>query len=696
MRLGKLRWVFVSTLLFCMAATSTLFAQDNTRYTIANSKYGFVSTAKDLGAEQSSKQITIYMWLQLHNADSLRELVEQQYDPSSANYRNWLTADQFNSSFAPTAEDVAVVKGFLAAHNLNATSVGDRNMYVKAQGSIADVQSALSVQIHRFDVRGQIYRANTADPIMEGPAGAVVSRVGGLSDYRMQPQVLRPVNPETGKPFAAVPLSAAPNGAFFSPYCLEGTETENFSTDGSSPKATYFGNAYGAPITNTTPGTLWPCGYQPSDLYTAYNLNSLYSSGLNGRDQTVVIVDAYGSPTITPDATTFSDFYGLAALNLTIYQLGESCAASSGTTPALCQGWATETSLDVETAHSVAPGASIALVEAVSENNDDLGAAILYAVFHGLGNVISNSWGGPESNLGVPGDGPIDGVLLVAAAHGIAVNFSSGDSGDYYAAEGYTDVTYPASSPYSTAIGGTSLFLNQNKGAFQTGWGNNLTLIANPPDQNGYSVPVVPPDSSAADGLGFEWGAGGGTSAVFRKPAFQSGLPGRYRLLPDISYLADPDTGVEVLCAGSSCFGINSSEIYVTPVGGTSLSCPMFSALWAIADQKSGHSLGQAARSIYDLPPSAISDIVPVSSPFNASGTITVGHRTYYESAYQLVLPETPKPFVSAIFDYEGVGWFVLSFGTDSSLYTKPGWDDVTGLGTPNGLEFVNAVASHR
>ena len=232
--------------------------------------------------------------------------------------------------------------------------------------------------------------------------------------------------------------------------------------------------------------------------------------------------------------------------------------------------------------------------------------------------------------------------------------------------------------------------------AFQTGWGNNLTLIANPPDQNGYSVPVVPPDSSAADGFGFEWGAGGGTSAVYRKPAFQSDLPGRYRLVPDISYLADPFTGVEVLCTGSSCFGINSSEIYVTPVGGTSLSCPMFSGLWAIANQRSGRPLGQAARSIYDLPPSAISDIVPVSSPFNVSGTITVGHRTYYESAYQLVLPETPKPFVSAIFDYEGVGWFVLSFGTDSSLYTKPGWDDVTGLGTPNGLEFVNAVASHR
>ncbi|HXW13846.1 MAG TPA: protease pro-enzyme activation domain-containing protein, partial [Terriglobia bacterium] len=303
---GKLRWVVVAILLLFIAADSALFADDNSPHTILNSKFGFVSTAKDLGPAQSSNQITVYVWLRLHNADSLRELVEQQYDPSSGNYHDWLTADQFSSTYAPTAEEVLTVKEFLAAHNLSVISAGDLNLYVKAQGSIADVQTAFGVQIHQFDVHGHTYRANTTDPIIEGAAGTLVSRVGGLSDYRVQPHAVPRVNPETGRPLAAVPLSVTPEGAVFSPYCLQLPQIVNFSTDGSSPTATYFGNTYGAPITNTTPGTLAPCGYQPSDLQTAYGLNALYRRNLTGAGQTEVIVDAYGSPTIVSDAATFS------------------------------------------------------------------------------------------------------------------------------------------------------------------------------------------------------------------------------------------------------------------------------------------------------------------------------------------------------------------------------------------------------
>jgi subtilase family serine protease len=696
MQLCKFRSATVSLLLLGMTATTTLFAQDNSRHTIPNSKFGFATTANDLGPEQTTKQITIYVWLQLHNADALQELVEQQYDPSSANYQNWLTADQFSSTYAPSAEDVATVKGFLAAHNLGVLSVGEQNMYVKAQGSIADVQAAFSVQIHKFDVRGQTYRGNATDPVMAGPAGALVSRVGGLSDFHLQPHVVRHVNPTTGKPLAAVPLSAAPNGAFFSPSCLQGFESENFSTDGSSPKASYFGNAYGAPITNTNLGTLAPCGYQPSDLQTAYGLNALYNIGLTGKNQTVVIVDAYGSPTIGTDASAYASFYGLAPLDLTVIPLGLSCAASAGTNLALCQGWATETSLDVESAHAVAPGANVVLIEAASDYDDDLNAAILYAVANGLGNVISNSYGEPESQEGLPSNDPFGTTLLIAAAEGISVDFSSGDYGDWSLIEGYTDVSYPASSPYATAVGGTSLFLNHNLTmAFQTGWGDNFTEIANPTDVNGYSTPLVPPDSSPTDGLGFAFGSGGGRSGVFRKPSFQNGLPGRARLVPDISYLADPQTGIEFFCTGASCFNNDPNDIYFSLVGGTSLSCPMFSSLWAIANQRSGRPLGQAARSIYSLPPNAIYDVVPVNSPFDATGSITVGHRTTYENPFQLVMPETPTPFLSALTEGGDGSWYVISFGTDTSLSTGWGWDNVTGLGTPNGLDFVYAVTPH-
>ena len=696
MKAARLASTALVIFLLSVGAALTVSAQSTREYTIPNSRTGFGSSASDLGPEDASKQITIYLWLQLRNGESLSQLVEEQYDPNSPNYQKWLTPEQLNANFAPTADDAATVENFLAAHGLNAESVGDRNLYVRAKGSIAEIQRAFGVEIHKFNVNGKIYRANTAPPVMEGLAGPLVSRIGGLSDYRMHAHAVRPLDPATGKPVPAVRMSAAPNGAFFSPYCLQGVDVEKFTTDGGSPKATYVGNAYGAPISNTNLGTLAPCGYQPSDLQTAYNFNALYKAGLDGSKQTVVIVDAWGSATIQTDAATYASFYGLAPMNLSVYPLGTACVPTDAASLANCQGWATETSLDVESAHAVAPGANIALVEAASDYDDDLNAAVVYAVDHHLGSVISNSYGGPESQEGLPSNDPFDATLMLAAAEGISVNFSTGDFGDWSPIEGYTDVSYPASSPYATAIGGTSLFLNKNKTlGFQTGWGNNFTEITYPTDNKGYSDPLVPPDSSPEDGLGFVFGAGGGASGVFRKPAFQRGLPGKYRLVPDISYLADPQTGIEIFCTGSSCFNDDAGNIYIGLIGGTSLSCPMFSSLWAITNQRAGHPLGQAARSIYSLPSNAISDIVPEGSPLDAAGIITDGEKAIFEGPYQLVMPETSVPFLSGLVEGSDGAWFVVSFGTDSSLSTSPGWDDVTGLGTPNAVDFVNAFAPH-
>src|SRR5205823_3663827 len=134
-----------------------------------------------------------------------------------------------------------------------------------------------------------------------------------------------------------------------------------------------------------------------SELQTAYGLSPLYASGLDGAGQTVVIVDAIGSPTIAADAETFSQVYGLPDLtgaNFRVY-------FPRGRPSTSDQGWASETSLDVEWAHSVAPGANIALVIAPTANDSDLQAAILFAIRRHLGNVISNSWGEEDRRLQV-------------------------------------------------------------------------------------------------------------------------------------------------------------------------------------------------------------------------------------------------------------------------------------------------------
>jgi len=122
----------------------------------------------------------------------------------------------------------------------------------------------------------------------------------------------------------------------------------------------------------------------------------------------------------------------------------------------------------------------------------------------------------------------------------------------------------------------------------------------------------------------------------------------------------------------------------------------MFSGLWAIANQKAHESLGQASRLLYDLPDDAITDIKPFGE-HDVTGTITTSTGTTFLSHRDLAQPlETSRRFYSALYNGTSTRWYVLTFGTDSSLNVGEGWDNVTGLGTPNGKKFVDAVAERR
>src|SRR4030095_15604894 len=190
-------------------------------------------------------------------------------------------------------------------------------------------------------------------------------------------------------------------------------------------------------------------------------------------------------------------------------------------------------------AHALAPGAKIALVPAVDRGS--LAEAVNLALVRHVGNTISNSWSSIEALANPAQLNRIERILQQAAAQGVDVNFASGDAGDEVSRVGFVSADYPASSQFATGVGGTSLALNPDHSiAFQTGWGNNATLIAAPSGPN--TLPAVPPVP-----FGFQGGAGGGSSRFFAKPGFQSGLAGTTRQVPDVSMLADPFTGAEVI-----------------------------------------------------------------------------------------------------------------------------------------------------
>lgn len=686
----KLLPFFVSTLIVFALIAVPAFAQG------AQAAHP-IAKVQVLGPEDVSSEITVNVWLKQHNKAEFDQLVHQMYDKNSPSFHHFLTMAQYQARFAPTADNAAAVRSFLASHNLRVTAADKENHYITAHGSIADMQRAFSTQINRVMLNGAVHRLNTTEAAVTGPAVPLVAAVQGLSDLGYRSYSAPAFDPETRKPYAGVrPSAAGSDGLFFSAECMRSPETHTFTTNGGTPSATYTGNRYGSDISSPPPN-LPPCGYDAAEIHTAYKLNPLYQNGLNGHGQTIVIVDAFGSNTIRADANLFSQLNQLPALtfqNFHVYRPNGAavCTPQNG---CIAGNWQFETTLDVEWAHAIAPGANIALVLGEDNSFTNLDIANLFAIENELGTVVSNSFGISEIALDVflPSEVVVeDGISEIAAALGISLNVSSGDFGDSLAVDNNAfgiNAVSPQSndSSFATVVGGTSTFLAADHHIkFQTGWGLNFVRIAEPNP----NPPTIPPLF-----FGFQSGSGGGTSYVIPKPAYQSALSGDFRKVPDIAMNADPETGNEIIVTPDS---IPGHDQFVEVFGGTSLACPMFSALWAIANQAAGGGpIGEAAPILYSLPTGAITDVLQLNSQFNVTGVINNPPNPPVNlSAKTLAQPlGNTNRFVSALFQSPSSSrWDVFTFGTDSSLTTGPGWDNVTGLGTPNGATFIQDVVA--
>jgi len=332
--------------------------------------------------------------------------------------------------------------------------------------------------------------------------------------------------------------------------------------------------------------------YTPVQYRKAYNLNSLYAHGITGRGRTIVIVDSYGSPTITSDIKTFDKQFGFPDPNLKIVRFGN--IPPFDPTNETQVGWAEETTLDVEYAHSIAPDAKIVLAETpVAETEGVTGLPEMMnaersLINAGVGDVISQSFGATENTFPGFSQGNYSSLLNLryafkdALAHHVTVLAASGDAGATdYELDGTTLYPYrvnswPSSDPLVTSVGGSQLYLDNA--------GNRLQ-----------------PDSVWNDGIG---AGGGGESAVFSRPLFQAGVRGvvgSHRGTPDISMSAAVNGGcwVYMSFAGIETPGVSDPGWYI--FGGTSEATPIFSGIVALADQVAGHRLGLVNPALYAL-----------------------------------------------------------------------------------------------
>jgi subtilase family serine protease len=417
------------------------------------------------------------------------------------------------------------------------------------------------------------------------------------------------------------------------------------------PLSTYWAEfvspyAYPAGFTDlsTPPTAPWTVrGYTPAQIKGAYGISNAY----DGAGQTVAIIDAYASPTILQDVNQWSTNRGLPTMSPS--QLVQVVAPGTYSRPQNPrqdpQGWYGEETLDVEAVHGMAPAAKIVFVGAAN-NYRDLDAAMNHIVDRQLAQIVTNSYGFHTELLPPGYVKPFNDTLIQAAIEGIGVYFSSGDYGDETSVVGFATTDWPASSPWVTAVGGTALGVSASDArVLETGWGTSS-----------YSCNTT---TLACRRTGWLYGSGGGVSVLFATPSYQSGLGLNGRGVPDVAALGDPQTGFLVGQTQTFPDGAYYDEYRL---GGTSLSSPIFAGLMALADQAAGRPHG-FANPLFYANAGAFYDVLSVKT--------AVARRNYVNS---VDASAGTTDLLRTFDDYSG----------SPTQHTNPGWDNVTGLGTPS------------
>jgi subtilase family serine protease len=633
-------WIAAALILISVVSNFVFLsrASASNRTTLPGSVPSWANAKNYTGAANPNTTIGFRVYLGWNNPSAVEALAQAVSDPHSSSYGKYLTSAQFRQQFAPSQAQVGAVQSWLRSQGFNVEYTPQNNHYVSAEGTIAQAITAFGTTFGMYNVQGLNVRSPSADVSIPSSLVGIVSGVIGLDDSA---QFVHTNHTIGDAPPPAAFVSAQPCSAYWG-----------------EKQAVGFTNPYGS-------GTLpyAPCGYTPSQIKGAYGI-----SGYDGSGQTVAIIDAYAAPTIVQDVNQWSINRGL--LPLKSNQLTQVVAPGTYHHPEAGkkqdpQGWYGEETLDVEAVHGMAPAANIVYVGAPN-NFQDLDAALNNVVDKQLAQIVTNSYGFNTELLAPGFIKPYEDTILQGAVEGIGIYFSSGDNSDESLVQGYRTTDWPASSPFVTAVGGTSLAVGaSNHYLFETGWGSTTS------SWTGTAWSPTPPGS-------WLYGAGGGVSQVFAEPFYQTGVvpnsvftaQGRTgRAVPDIAAFADPNTGY--LIGETQTFPDGSVKYSEYRIGGTSLSSPIMAGIMALADQAAGHRHGFANPLFYGLAGNAaFKDIV------NPASTLAVV-RTNYNNGVD---------------ESGGLNYRLRTLNQTLSLQTTPGYDDVTGLGTPTSA-FLSALS---
>ncbi|MGP8270099.1 MAG: protease pro-enzyme activation domain-containing protein [Terracidiphilus sp.] len=634
----------------------------------------------DQGEAPGSTQMT-HMRLVLQRSSqqqaALDVYLSELQDKSSPNYHKWLTPAEFGKLYGPADSDVVALVAWLESHGLKLEAVSLGRTTIAFGGTVGQVEEAFHTTIHSFTVNGEQFFSNTTDPQIPQALTPVVKGVANLNTIRPKPQF------ERGSEGKFNPQSKRLEPA-----------------NGPTPT-----------LTETSGGDfLW---IVPGDAATIYDTPNSYNANFSGGTSyngAGVNIGIGGAATIL---ASIVESYRETFLGNSTSPIFNYCTSSNSCSSVAGGGYnnkdnADEAYIDTELSGGIAPGAAIYYYASA-----DLTTGIEAAIDANVIDIFSLSFGDCESDMGASGNAQLNSIWEQAAAQGIAVAVSTGDSGSagcdddntQTTANGGLQVSGFASTPYNIAVGGTDFYALKNSFTTYVTTGNEGTS-GNNYDYYRTALKYIPEStwndsttnnttisanvtSTNSDPEGANIVAGsGGVSSVYSKPSWQTGTgvpaDGK-RDLPDVSLMSgdgndsagwlvctDDPTTYQGQTVTEDCETQSDGYFFFAGYGGTSTAAPTFAGILALVEQKTGGRLGQAAAQLQEL--YNLSNGSHASSIFH---DVTVGNNSVP------CFSGSPDCVQNAAGHY-----------FESGYNTTVGYDLATGLGSVDATQLVNYWSS--
>lgn len=551
---------------------------------LANHHPLWAAAADDAGAVPADlpmQHLTLVLARSAEQEAAFDELLKEQQDPASPNFHRWLTSSEIGQRFGLSDGDIATVTGWLQSQGLEVNWVAPSRMFIAFSGTAADVGRAFQSELHYYNVRGEQRISVASDPQIPAALVPAIKAIRGLYTINDRPfHTTRTMS-------SSEPDYTVQNGGTTYHYLVPGD----------------FATIYDVPASLTGAGTTIGIVAEARTYMTDFN-NFKSLTGSTFTNPTEVVPASYGGN-----------------------DPGSACTTQSSCALIDVQG---EAELDVMRAGSTAPGASLLLVTATADSGgifDD--AQYLVQTTPVPAQVMSISFGYCESEVGIAGVAPWDTLFRQAAAEGMSVLVSSGDSGASGCDAAFTappaspqpnSPNYICSSSYATCVGGTEFNDTSNPSTYwNTSNGSNLSSALSYIPEGAWNEPMSGSNTQVAS-------TGGGVSTVVSTPSWQTGdgVPGNVgRYTPDLSFSAAGHDGYFgcFTAGGGTCSGGTFSVF-----SGTSAAAPGMAGVTALLDQKNGGGVGNLNPELYSMvtsAPAAFHQVSIASSGVTNCSTVT-------------------------------------------------------------------------